>query len=70
MHSPKKRFDDYPTGEPREKAIRIYVNSGELQIIDDAIALTERTQNRSAWCANKLLTEACRILGIEYPYKF
>jgi hypothetical protein len=70
MNSPKKQFHEYRVGKPKDKAIRIYVNEGEMQIIDDAIALTERDQNRSAWCANKLLTEACRVLGIEYPYKF
>jgi hypothetical protein len=65
----RKQFEDYPTGEPREKAIRIYVNKGEMEIIDDAIAFTERDQNRSAWSANVLLVHACKVLGIDYPYK-
>lgn len=69
MQAHKKEYDDYPVDEPRTSAIRIYVNKGELQIIDDAIAASERGQNRSGWAANVLLDRACKILGIEYPYK-
>jgi hypothetical protein len=70
MQPHKKQFDEYPVTKPRENAIRIYVNQGEMQIIDEAIALTERDQNRSAWSANVLLSHACKVLGIDYPYKF
>ncbi len=65
----KKEFFDYPVREPRTKALRIYVNKGELQIIDAAISETERDQRRSAWCADVLLEASCEVLGIPYPYK-
>ena len=68
MSAEKKSFTDYDTTETRTIAIRVYVNKGEKQIIDDAIQATERLPDRSAWASKVILREACRILGIEYPY--
>jgi hypothetical protein len=68
MTSKKKTFKDYDTEEKRTIALRIYVNEGEKQLIDDAIRVTERIPDRSAWASKVLLREACRVLGIDFPY--
>lgn len=69
MATKKKTFKDYDSGGPRTIALRIYVNAGEKQLIDEAIRDSERVPDRSAWASKVLLSRACEILGIEYPYK-
>jgi hypothetical protein len=64
----RKSFSDYDTEGVRKLTLRIYVNDGERQLIDDAIKASERIPDRSAWASRVLLREACRILNIQYPY--
>lgn len=65
----KKSFKEYDTEQLRKIALRIYVNEGEKQLIDDAIRASERIPDRSAWASKVLLSRACEILGIDYPYE-
>jgi hypothetical protein len=64
----RKSFSDYDTSGRRDKVVKVFVNPGEMLIIDDAIRKTERIPDRSAWASRVLLREACRILGYDYPY--
>lgn len=73
MSAKKKTYADYDTNEEefeRDIALRVYVNKGEKDIIHEALMkLPIRNKNVSGWASKLILTEACRILGIEYPYK-
>lgn len=68
MPHKKRAFADYETAGERNIALRVYVNKGEKELIDDAIRASERIPDRSAWMSRVLLREACRIMGIDYPY--
>jgi hypothetical protein len=63
----QKSFADYDTKAVRKVALRVYVNEGERQVIDDAIAESERLPDHSTWVSKVLLREACRILRIQCP---